>query len=67
MLTESVHLRLNSAERDAVAHLAATEGRSTSNWIRRVILAELVRERERRQERSSSDLQQRPYAGEKRV
>ena len=43
MLTESVHVRLSDAEREAVARLPAAEGRSRSNWIRRVLLAEMAR------------------------
>ena len=67
MLTESVQVRLSIAEREAVAEIAAADGRSLSNWIRRAILAELAREGERRLRRSRSIRQQPKDVQEERL
>lgn len=44
-LTESMHVRLSMAEKAAAKKMADAAGRSGSNWIRSLILAEFSRQR----------------------
>ena len=46
-LTERVLVRVTVEEKEAIELLSEWHGRSQSNWARRVLLAELARERER--------------------
>ena len=48
MLTESVHVRLTANEKAIAKRLARLHRRTTSNWIRKLILEEFARERDRR-------------------
>lgn len=47
MLTESVHVRLSAAEKEAAQRIAKRRRRSASNLIRSLLLSELAREAER--------------------
>lgn len=60
MLTESVHLRLSAAEKEAVKRLAAAERRTISNWIRALILTELQAEFNRKRASRGKDGTDRP-------
>ena len=49
MLTESVHVRLSAAEKDAAKRLADRDGRPLSNWVRRLVIEQLRQELRRQQ------------------
>lgn len=54
MLTESVHVRLTVAEKEAARRLAKRDRRPLSNWVRDLILKEMAEELRRRQPREAT-------------